>query len=376
MAEIFDVIIVGAGPAGLSCAATLQCAGLTVQVLERAGAVGESWRNHYDRLHLHTSKKRSGLPMKEMPEDYPRYPSRAQVVEFLEDYASGFEIQPIFNADVKSITRDGNDWKIKFGRKSLKAKSVIVAAGNAIRPKRPEWPGMDDFKGEIVHSQNYKNPKPYKGRKTLVVGFGNSGGEIALDLAEHKVECGLCVRGAVNIIPRELFGVPIQELGFLQKIFPYRVVDAINRPVLASVIGSYAKLGLRKAPKGPLAMIVEDKRIPLIDIGTLDAVRRGEITVHPAIKRFVKDGVEFENGETVNYERVILATGYQTDLRDMLPEVSAGVLDGQGAPIASGVATSENGLYFCGYSVTPSGLLFTIKNEAENLATLISGKDT
>lgn len=373
MSENCDVLIIGAGPAGLSCAATLLNAGLTVHVLERAAAVGNSWRNHYDRLHLHTSKKRSGLPMVEMPEDYPQYPSRDKVVEFLEDYAKGFDIEPTFNADVKSITRDDEGWQVKFGRKTMRAKSVIVAAGNAIRARLPAWDGFSEFEGDVVHSQDYKNPAPYKGKKTLVVGFGNSGGEIALDLSEHGVHCGLCVRSAVNILPRELFGVPIQELGFLQKIFPYKVVDAINKPVLASVIGSYEKLGLRKAAKGPLAMIVEDKRIPLIDIGTLDAVRRGEITVHPGIKRFTKNAVEFENGKTEHYDRIILATGYQTDLRPMLPDVS-GVLNEHGSPIASGVETKEQGLYFCGYSVTPSGLLFTIKNEAENLALVISEK--
>jgi len=255
MSQSFDVIIVGAGPAGLSCAAAMLKAGLNVHVLERSGAVGNSWRNHYDRLHLHTSKKRSGLPMKEMPESYPQYPSRRQVVEFLEEYADHFNVQTTFNADVSSIVRDGKSWKVKFGRKSLKARAVVIAAGNAIRARLPEWDGLSDFEGDVIHSQEYKNPEPYKGKKTLVVGFGNSGGEIALDLSEHGVTCGLCVRSRVNILPRELFGVPIQELGFLQKIFPYRIVDAINKPVLAAVIGSYEKLGLRKAYKGPLAMI-------------------------------------------------------------------------------------------------------------------------
>lgn len=366
-----DVIIIGAGPAGLSCAAALKAKGKDAHVLERAGDVGNSWRNHYERLHLHTSKKRSGLAGMEMPEEYPLYASRLQVVEFLEDYASEFDIKPTFNADVKEIIRDGDVWKVKFGRKSLTANSVIVAAGNSITQNLPEWEGMGDFKGDIIHSQNYKNTKSYKGKKTLVVGFGNSGGEIALDMAENGVECGLCVRSPVNILPYQLFGVPIQELGLLNRIFPYKVVDAINKPMLAFVIGSYEKLGLRKAAKGPLAMVMEDKRIPLIDIGTLDAVRRGEIIIYPGIKNFTKTGVVFVDGREIDFDKVILATGYQTDLRSMLPDAHA-ALDEKGAPIVSGGETKEAGLYFCGYSVTPNGLLFTIKNEAENLASLIA----
>jgi len=365
-----DVIIIGAGPAGLSCAATLMAKGKAVEVLERASAVGNSWRKHYDRLHLHTSKKRSGLPLKDMPEDYPLYASRQQVVEFLEGYAEGFGIKPIFNAEVKEVTRDGDDWKVKYGRKSLKAKSVIIAAGNAVRPNMPEWDGMKSFKGDIIHSQDYKNTKSYKGKKTLVVGFGNSGGEIALDMAENKVETGLCVRSAVNILPYQLFGIPIQELGILNRIFPYKVVDAINKPILRMVIGSYEKLGLRKAKKGPLAMVTEDKRIPLIDIGTLDAVRRGEVTIYPGIQKFTRDGVVFEDGREENFDKVILATGYQTDLRAMLPDAHA-ALDERGAPRVSGEQTAEQGLYFCGYSVTPNGLLFKIKMEAEHLAEVI-----
>jgi len=366
-----DTIIIGAGPAGLSCAAALKAKGHNIHVLERAGDVGDSWRKHYERLHLHTSKKRSGLAGMEMPEDYPLYPSRLQVVEFLEDYARRFDIKPIFNAEVKTITRDGDGWKVKFGRKSLNAKSVIVAAGNSIQQNLPEWEGMKDFTGDIIHSQDYKNTKAYKGKRTLVVGFGNSGGEIALDMAENGVECGLCVRSPVNILPYQLFGVPIQELGLLNRIFPYKVVDAINKPVLAWVIGSYEKLGLRKAAKGPLAMVMEDKRIPLIDIGTLDAVRRGEITIYPGIKSLTKTGAIFEDGREVNFDNIILATGYKTDLRAMLPDAHS-ALDKKGAPIVSGEETVEAGLYFCGYSVTPNGLLYTIKNEAENLAKLIA----
>jgi len=371
MPQNLDVIIIGAGPAGLSCAAALKAKGKNVQVLERAVDVGDSWRNHYDRLHLHTSKKRSGLAGMEMPEDYPLYPSRLQVIEFLENYASSFDVKPTFNAEVKEVIREGDMWKVMFGRKSLKAKSVIIAAGNAVRPNMPEWDGMKSFKGDIIHSQDYKNTKSYKGKKTLVVGFGNSGGEIALDMAENKVETGLCVRSAVNILPYQLFGIPIQELGLLNRIFPYKVVDAINKPILRMVIGSYEKLGLRKAKKGPLAMVTEDKRIPLIDIGTLDAVRRGEITIYPGIEKFTNDGVVFEDGREEQFEKVILATGYQTDLREMLPNAHA-ALDECGAPRVSGEQTAEEGLYFCGYSVTPNGLLFKIKMEAEQLAEVIA----
>jgi cation diffusion facilitator CzcD-associated flavoprotein CzcO len=93
-----DAIIVGAGPAGLACAVTMQAAGLGVTVLEKADSVGPVWRRHYDRLHLHTDRKRSGLPGMAMPRSYPLYPSREQMVAYLESYAAGFDVRPAFNA--------------------------------------------------------------------------------------------------------------------------------------------------------------------------------------------------------------------------------------------------------------------------------------
>src|SRR6202171_6248614 len=116
-----DAIIIGAGPAGLACAASMGALGLSATVLEKADAVGSVWRRHYDRLHLHTDRGHSGLPGMAMPRSYPLYPSREQLIEYLESYAVRFDIAPIFNSTVSCIRRDGSQWRAETARGSIRA---------------------------------------------------------------------------------------------------------------------------------------------------------------------------------------------------------------------------------------------------------------
>ena len=171
-----ETIVVGAGPAGLACAATLRRAGGSVIVLEAADKVASSWRGHYDRLNLHTTKRQSGLPGLPMPNRYPKYPSRDQVIAYLEDYAEHHRIVPRFGARVLRIKRHGN-WCVETDTGMLTAGNVIFATGIAGSPFRPDWPGMEGFAGRLLHSSEYVNPKPFSGCRVLVVGFGNSGGD-------------------------------------------------------------------------------------------------------------------------------------------------------------------------------------------------------
>ena len=190
MANSCDAIIIGAGPAGLATAAALQARGLNAAILEKSDAVGAVWRRHYDRLHLHTDRARSGLPGLPIPKAYGRYPSRAQVVEYLEAYAAKFALKPVFNAPVCAMRRDGRAWRAEAGENSRTAPIVVVATGLADYPHSPTWPGMETFGGPILHSSVYRNPAPFAGKRVLVVGYGNSGAEIALDLAEAGRRCG------------------------------------------------------------------------------------------------------------------------------------------------------------------------------------------
>jgi cation diffusion facilitator CzcD-associated flavoprotein CzcO len=364
-----DVIIIGAGPAGLACAASMGARGLSATVLEKENAVGSVWRRHYDRLHLHTDRGHSGLPGMAMPRAYPTYPSREQVVEYLESYATRFRLQPVFNTAVLKIARNGLQWIVDTNKEAVSASVVVVATGWADFPYRPFWPGSDTFQGNLIHSSEYRNASPYLDKRVLVVGFGNSGGEIALDLANARVDTTLAVRGAVQILPRDLLGIPILTWAIAQKSLPAGIVDFINAPVIRLAVGPIERFGLKRAAKGPRRMIEEDGRVPLLDIGTLAKIRDGSIKVRGGIDHFTTDGVVFSDHVAQNFDAVILATGFSPDLRELLPNMN-GVLSQEGKPLVSGQSTNEPGLYFCGLIVSPTGQLREIGLEADRISDL------
>lgn len=367
MTSNLDVIIVGAGPAGLACAATMRAAGLSVTILEKTDSVGAVWRRHYDRLHLHTDRGHSGLPGMPMPSDYPAYPSRAQMVAYLESYAGRFDIRPRFRTEVSHIHRDGKRWLAETAQGPIAAPAIVVATGIADAPYRPSWPGSEAFAGRVTHSSEYRNPAAYAGKRALVIGFGNSGGEIALDLANAGVDVALAVRSPVQILPRDLLGFPILSWAILYRRLPARLVDFINAPVLRLAVGDFEKLGLRRAVKGPRRMVEEDGRVPLIDIGTLARIRDGAIKVRGGVDRSTRDGVIFSDGRAEKFDDIILATGFRPDLRPLLPGVPE-VFDRHGMPLVTGQVTAAPGLYFCGQITVPTGQLREIGIEAQRIA--------
>ena len=367
-----NTIVIGAGPAGLAVGVCLKQAGIQSIILEQSDKVGSVWRRHYDRLHLHTDKKNSELPFAPFPKEYPRYPSRDQLVGYLESYAKKFDLDVRFNQQVTSAQRKENHWEVKTQDAHYLASNLVIAAGNAREPFVPEWKGKKLFKGKIIHSSEYKNGEPLKGQNVLVVGFGNSGGEIAIDLFEHGAKPSIAVRNAVNVIPRELAGIPILSIGIVQSIMPAWMADAMNAPILRAVIGDITKYGLRKLPYGPATQIQNDKHIPLIDVGTIKLIKQGDITVCPGVEAFTENGVKFTDGKESQFDAVILATGYRPQVNAFLKATN--VYDENGAPVSSGDETSVAGLYFCGYYVSPTGMLREIAMEAKQISATIKKK--
>ncbi|MEO7326002.1 MAG: NAD(P)/FAD-dependent oxidoreductase [Dokdonella sp.] len=366
-----NTIVVGAGPAGLALGACLKRAGIPCLILEQDNAVGATWRGHYDRLHLHTDKMHSALPFAPFPTDYPRYPSRLQLIEYLEAYARTFQLAPSFGQRVTSARHESGCWRIQTQETCYHASNLVVAAGCNREPNIPSWPGQADFRGAVLHASRYRNGVPFKGQAVLVIGFGNSGGEIAIDLHEHGARPSLAVRSPVNVIPRELFGIPILAIALAQRRLPPRWADALNAPILRAVMGDLARLGLRKSSRGPMQQIRHDGRAPLIDVGTIDLIKRGDIRICPAVERFTETGVVFDDGSQRRFAAVILATGYRARVDAFLEGASA-AQDPQGTPLSSGCASPIPGLYFCGYHIASTGMLREIGLEAVRIAASIA----
>jgi cation diffusion facilitator CzcD-associated flavoprotein CzcO len=185
MAESTEVVVVGAGPAGLAVGACLKNAGLDFVILEKEREVASSWRRHYERLHLHTVKQFSSLPFLPFPSDYPRYVPRDLFIRYLDGYAAHFGLKPRFGEAVRAIQREGGQWLVESTSSSIRAANVVIAAGYNTEPSLPSVAGLDKFKGKVIHSAQYANAKPFAGQSVLVIGMGNTGAEIALDLANR-----------------------------------------------------------------------------------------------------------------------------------------------------------------------------------------------
>jgi indole-3-pyruvate monooxygenase len=363
-------VIVGASAAGLAVAACLRQRNAPFVLIEQHAHVANAWRQHYERLHLHTPRGGSGLPGFAMPASYPKYPSRQQVVDYLEAYRAHFSIEPRYGRKVTAIERRADGWSVTAGSEQFTAAHVVIATGYARVPFRPTWPNQEAFQARVLHSSQYKSGAEFRGKRVLVIGFGNSGGEIAIDLVEQGAIPSISVRGAVNVIPRDVLGVPILSAGIAMNGLPAKLADALSAPLIRLAVGDIETLGFRKLPYGPIEQIRSTKRIPLLDIGTIPLIRSGKLKLFPGVERFTSTGVEFSGGRTEEFDAIVLATGYRPAIKEFLRD-ALDALDEDGAPRSSGRAVVD-GLYFCGFYVSPTGMLREIGIEAEGIARAIT----
>ncbi|KAI3506891.1 hypothetical protein L1887_21509 [Cichorium endivia] len=325
-------VIVGAGPSGLAVSACLREEGIPFVVIERAECIASLWQKRtYDRLKLHLPKKFCQLPKLPFPEEYPEYPTKKQFITYLESYAKKFNIKPKFNESVQSAKYDQTCgvWRVKTVSTAGSIPSVteyicqmlVVATGENAEGVVPEIEGLQEFSGEVIHAKDYKSGEKYAGKKVLVVGCGNSGMEVSLDLANHNAKPSMVVRSSVHVLPREIFGKSTFDLAMmLMKWLPLWLVDKLLLILAWLILGNTQKYGISRPKLGPLQLKNNHGKTPVLDIGTLKRIRSGDINVATGITRFHRSSVELINGEILEIDSVILATGYCSNVPYWLQE--------------------------------------------------------
>jgi hypothetical protein len=365
LAETTDVVVVGAGPAGLATAACLGKVGLDFVVLERNLQLASSWRRHYERLHLHTVKQLSSLPYVAYPKNYPRYVPRNLMIEYLDRYAAHFDLRPRFGENVRSVRRNENGWIVEGTSCSIHAPHVVIASGLNTDPLSPVVPGAEKFTGRLIHSADYFNAKPFAGQSVLVVGMGNTGAEIALDLSEGGAQPTISLRGGVHIVPRDLFGMPIQIVATVaSKSLPMRANDALFPFILDLALGNPAKYGIRRPQQGILQQVAESSKIPVLDVGTVRKIAQGAIKIAPGLSAITEDGAAFEGGNEAKFDAIIFATGYRPNYPDFLEDDDIK----PASDAAPNKQTRNSTIHFVGFRSPVSGLLREISKEAVRVA--------
>ncbi|KAH9785048.1 putative indole-3-pyruvate monooxygenase YUCCA8 [Citrus sinensis] len=301
-------VIVGAGPSGLATAACLRDQGVPFVMLERAECIASLWQKRtYDRLKLHLPKQFCQLPKLPFPEDFPEYPTKRQFIQYLESYAEKFEINPRFNECVQSARYDETSglWRVKTASSAGSTKTefeyicrwLVVATGENAERVMPDIEGLADFGGEVIHACDYKSGEKYKGKKVLVVGCGNSGMELSLDLSNHNASPSMVVRSSVHLLPREILGKSTFELATLMmKWLPLWLVDKILLILAWFILGNTESYGLKRPSMGPLALKNTMGKTPVLDIA------------------------ELINGEKLDIDAIVLATGYRSNVPSWLQE--------------------------------------------------------
>jgi len=373
--ETRAIAIVGGGPAGLATAALLRRRGLEPLVLEAGPEPGAAWRDRYDRLRLHTPRLLSGLPGRRIPRRYGRWVRRDDLLAYFRDYAEAERIDLRTGARVERLEPDGDAWRLETAAGQLRARDVVVATGYNGAPRIPDWPGRDGFAGELIHSSAYRNPEPFGGRDVLVVGAGNSGAEIAHDVADGgAAHTCLSVRTPPQIVRRSTAGIPAQLLGMAIRTLPPDWVDPVTKAIRKAAIPDLTPQGLPRPEHGLRTAFLRTGTVPILDVGIVDAVRSGRVEVVAAVEGFDGAAVLLADGSRLTPDAVIAATGFDAGLEPLVGHL--GVLGPRGLPLKTDGEPALPGLWFVGFVPTLGGQLREGSRAATKVAAAVAAAST
>ena len=355
-----DLVIIGAGPAGVSAALSLKDRGLRPVLVDRADNIGATWRSRYDRLKLNTGRQFSHLPGRSYPRGTPLFPTRDDVVDHLQRHAHEDGIDILLNTAVTRINRNRGGCRLTTSNGDLNASQVVMATGYLHTPVVPQWPGT--FSGDVIHSSQYRNPTSYKGKRVLVVGSGSSGMEIAYDLSTGAAgKVWLSVRTPPNLLPRNgPAGLPNDVISIPLYHLPVRIADRIAASARQQAFGDLSAFGLPLPAEGPFARAHRLHVAPsVLDAEVIAAVREKAVEVVSAAAAFDHDHVVLSDGSRIRADTVICATGYRPNLAELVGHL--GVLTPEGAPVTHAPKPAAKGLYFHGLLSRPALIGYVAK---------------
>ncbi|MEL6407795.1 MAG: NAD(P)-binding domain-containing protein [Chloroflexota bacterium] len=316
------VCIVGAGASGITAAKTLHERGIPFDCYELGSGIGGVWRYQNDNgrsaayrsLHINTSKQRMNYSDFPFPDDYPTFPHHSKILEYFENYVDhfGFREHIQFNTCVEHIAPRKDDttgemvYDVRLHTGDVHTYShVMVANGHHWHPRLPDPPFKGEFNGEEIHSTGYKEPEPYMGKHVVVVGIGNSGVDIAVDIARVAKNVYLSTRSGAYIIPKYMLGRPLDHwLTPASAKLPIWMTSIAINALRFLTIGSQKQYGI-PTPNSPL-----QAQHPTISSDLPHYVGHGKIQMKPNIREKDGDSVVFEDGSRETVDSIIYATGY------------------------------------------------------------------
>ena len=370
-----NVIVIGAGLSGLTAARELAQRGIPVTVLEARDRVAEPWRARHPQLRLNIHRHFARLPGRRLPDTDGTFLRRDTVVDYIEAYAADLDVPIRFGVNVTNIQRSGSRWRLTTEDQTYECDHVIFATGRDRIPHMPAWKGWDGFKGELIHAADLGDVTRLNNKRVLVIGAGNSGGDVLNHLAQHEpAEVFISVRHGPAIVPTRVFGFPLHRAANLFAALPVVALDPAFRLMQWLFFGNLARYGLTSHPDGGGTRLLRDGVAFAMDDGFVAAVRDGRFKVAGDIAEFRQDTVVFEDGQTFRPDAVICATGYRTGLEPLLGHLA--VLSDRGVPLhpAGETDPANKGLWFNGYRPIFQGYFHAASVNARRIAQAIEAQ--
>jgi cation diffusion facilitator CzcD-associated flavoprotein CzcO len=344
------IAIIGSGFSGLAMASALKRAKISYDQFDQNDEIGGNWYNVvYDSGHTITSPDMTEFPDFPMPKEYPQFPSKKQIHDYLLSYVNHYQLRDnlFLRSEIKMVKPiSDNQWQLTFGNGEIKQyKGVIVANGLFRQSNIPQYPGS--FSGEIMHASNYKSPSILKDKRILVVGAGNSGVDISVESSLHAKITHVSMRDTPWILPKTIAGKPISY--FFNPILPMWFKRSLLKTFVGLIHGNYGVYGLEK-PKHNLFT-----KPPTVNDSFMHSLKHGKLTPQKEIEKYNGNSVHFIDGTSHEYDMIIFATGY----RDAYPMIEEGIIPytGKRAVLVQGIYTqTHKNLYFFGAGFPNNGI--------------------